>query len=79
MASAVHQHESAMGTHVTPPSCTLLPLPPHPVPPDCLRAPALGPLYHTSNSHWLSVLHMLMYVFQCYSLKSSHPLLLLCP
>lgn len=25
--------------------------------------------------HWLSILHMVMYMFQCYSLYSSHPLL----
>ena len=54
--------------------------PPYPIPPCCLRAPALGSLHHTSNSHWLSLLHMVTYIFQCHSLKSSHPfLLLLCP
>ena len=53
--------------------------PPHPIPPGCHRAPALGSLRHISKSHWLSLLHMVMYMFQCYSLKSSHPLLLLCP
>ena len=51
-------------------------LPPQPIPPGCQRALALGALYHTSNSHWLSVLHMVIYMFQCYSLKSSYPLLL---
>ena len=25
-------------------------------------------LSHTSNSHWLSILHTVMYMFQCYSL-----------
>ena len=34
------------------------------------------PLLLQSNSHWLSILHMVMYIFQSYSLKSSHPLLL---
>ena len=35
---------------------------------------ALGALLHTSNSHWLlSILHMVVCIFQCYSLKSSHP------
>ena len=44
---------------------------------------ALGSLRHTSNSHGLSILHMVIvnlthththtiYTFQCYSLKSSH-------
>ena len=32
------------------------------------------------NSHWLSILHTVIYMFQCYSLISSHPLLPpLCP
>ena len=30
-------------------------------------------LHHTANFHWLSVLHMVMCTFQCYSLISSHP------
>ena len=34
------------------------------------------PLLLQSNSHWFSILHMVMYIFQSYSLKSSHPLLL---
>ena len=38
-----------------------------------LRAPALGALLHALNLHWSSILHMVIYVFQCYSLKSSHP------
>ena len=40
--------------------------------PGCHRAPALGSLHHTSHSHWLSILHMVMYMLQSYSLKSSH-------
>ena len=51
-------------------------LPPHPTPLGCIRAPALGALLHALNSHWSSVLHMVIYTFQCYSLKSSHPHLL---
>ena len=48
---------------------------PTPVPLGCHRALTLGPLHH-KNSHRLSVFYMVMYMFQCYSLKSSHPLLL---
>ena len=48
-------------------------LPPHPVPLCCPRAMALGALLHASNSHWSSVLYI--YMFQCYSLKSSQALL----
>ena len=47
-------------------------LPPPPNPAGCHRAPALGSLHHTSDSHWLSTLHVGMHVFQCYSCKSTH-------
>ena len=53
--------------------------PPHSTPPRCHRALALGALHHTLNSHWFSIFHMVIYMFQCYSLKSSHPLLPLSP
>ena len=33
-------------------------------------------LSHVLNLDWWSVSHMIIYVFQCYSLKSSHPCLL---
>ena len=33
----------------------------------CPRAPALGALLHASNLHWLSILHMVMYVSMLYS------------
>ena len=40
----------------------------------------LSSLFYTANSHLLSVLHMVMCMFQCYSLSSSHSVLpLLCP
>ena len=52
--------------HTCDPSLLNSPPPPS-LPQPSLRAPTLG---HTSNSHWLSVLHMIMYTFQCYSLKS---------
>ena len=71
MVSAIHQQESAIGTQTFPPSH----LPPHPTPLGCHRAPTLGSVCHTANSHWLSFLHLVMYMFQCYSLESSHPLL----
>ena len=49
---------------------------PHSTPPGYPRARALGALLHASNLHQSSILHMAMYMFQCYSLKSSHTLLL---
>ena len=33
-------------------------------------------LLHALNLHWSSVLHMIIYMSQCYSLKSPHPHLL---
>ena len=52
-------------------------LPPHSTPLGCHKAPAwgsaLGSLHHIANSHWLSTLHMVMYMFEYYSLKSSQP------
>ena len=52
-------------------------LPPHPIPQGHSSAPALSTLSHASNLDWLSISHMVIYMIQCYSLKSSHPSLLL--
>ena len=49
---------------------------PHPIPLGYPRAPALSALLHVSNLHWSSISHMVKYMFQCYSLKPSHPRLL---
>ena len=48
------------------------------IPLGCPHAPSLGALLHASNLHWSSLpsLHMVIYMFQCYTLKSSHPHLL---
>ena len=60
--------------------CTSVPHPEHPfhLLPHCIpqghpSAPALSTLSHELNLHWRSVSHMIIYRFQCYSLKSSHP------
>ena len=56
--------------------CTCVP---HPDPPSYLPPhliPALSTLFHASNLDWQSILHMIIYMFQCYSLKSSHTCLL---
>ena len=58
--------------HPEPPSH----LPPHPIPRDHPSAPALSTLSHASNLDWWSVSHMIIYMFHCYSLRSSHPCLL---
>ena len=72
MASAVHWHESAMDVCVSHHPELPSHLHPHPIPLGCPRRPALSVLLHTSNLHWSSVLHMVIYMFQCYSLISSH-------
>ena len=50
---------------------SLLP-PSHPIPQGHPSAPALSTLSHASNLDWWSFSHMVIYMFQCYSLKSSH-------
>ena len=63
--------------------CTCIPhpeptshLPPHPIPQGHPSAPALSTLSHSSNLDWRSTSHTVIYMFQCYSLKSSQPCLL---
>ena len=58
--------------HPEPPSH----LPPYPIPLGHPSAPALSSLSYASNLDWLSVSHMIIYIFQSYSLRSSHPRLL---
>ena len=68
-------HESAMGVLVfsiwTPSH-----FPPHPIPQGQPSVPALSTLSHASNLDWQSTSQMIIYMFQSYSLKSSHPCLL---
>ena len=73
---AIHWHESAMGVHVFP---ILNPLPTSfPIP--SLRVVTWhqpwAPCLMHQNLDWGSISHMVIYMFQCYSLKSSHPRLL---
>ena len=65
-------HGCSWVPHPQPPSH----LPPHPIPQGHPSAPALSTLSHALNLDWQSVSHMIIYMFQCYSLKSSHPYLL---
>ena len=73
---AIHWQESATVVHVSP--CLKPPfhLPPHSTPLGCPSAPALSALFRASNLDWPSISFMVIYMFQCYFLKSSHPHLL---
>ena len=49
-------------------------LPPHIISLGHPRAPAPSILYPVSNVNWWFVSYMIVYMFQCHSPKSSHPL-----
>ena len=74
---AIYWHESATGVHVShhpEPRSNSLPTPPlWVVPEHQLWVPCF---MHCINLHWSTILHMIRYMFQCYSLISSHPHLL---
>ena len=72
---AIYWHESAIGV-MCPSSGIPLPPPSPSDPQGCPSALALSALFHASNLDWWSVSHMAIYMFQCCSLKSSHPCLL---
>ena len=55
------------------PSWTSLPPPPHPIPLGHPSAPAPSTLSHALNLDWQFISHMIIYMFQCHSPKSSHP------
>ena len=61
-----------MGVHVSPHPKFPYHLPPHPISLGFPSAPALSSLFHASNLDWSSISHMVIYIFQCCSLKSSH-------
>ena len=66
------RHGHACVPHPEPPSH----LHPHPIAQSHPSAPALSTLFYASNLDCRSVSHMIIYIFHCYSLKSSHPCLL---
>ena len=60
---ALHWYESTTGI------C----FPLHTIPLGHLSTPALSILYHASNLDWRFISHMIIYMFQSHSPKSSHP------
>ena len=48
--------------------------PPHPMPLGFHRALGQAPFAQRAASHWLSILHMVVYICQCCSLNSSYHL-----
>ena len=70
---AIYQNESATGIHVFPilnPPLTSLPI----IPLGRPSAPAPSIQNRASNLDWQLVSYMILYMFQCHSPKSSHPL-----
>ena len=62
-------HGCSCVPHPEPPSH----LPPHPIPLGHPSASTPSTLSHASNLDWQSISLMIIYMFQCYSPKSSHP------
>ena len=71
---AIHQHESTTGIHVFPILTPPPHLPPHTIPLGHSSAPAPSILYPAFNLDWRFVSYMILYMFQCHSPKSTHPL-----
>ena len=70
VGSAIHQHRYTRVPHPEPPSL----LPPRTIPLGHLSAPAPNIQYHASNLDWRFISSMILYMFQCHSPKSCHPL-----
>ena len=67
LLSATHQHESAIGTHMSFPLWASFPSPIPSHPPRLSQSTGLSSLSHTANPHQTSILHMVMHMFPCYS------------
>ena len=70
---AIHWHESAMDVHVFP---ILIPPPSPSHPSGSSQCTSPEHLSHASNLGWWSVSPLIVYLFQCCSLWTSHPHLL---
>ena len=65
-------HESMNSGCVPHPEPPFL-LPPQPIPLGHLSAPAPSTLYHALNLDWQFISHIIIYMIQCHSPKSSYP------
>ena len=67
-STCIH-HGCTRVPHPEPPSH----LPPRPIPLGHASAPARSTLYHASKLDWRFISHVIIYMFQCHSPKSSCP------
>ena len=65
-------HMNQPWVYICSPSGPSLPPPSPSYPSGSSSAPALSTLPHASNLDWQSISRMIIYMFQCYSLKSFH-------
>ena len=68
---AIHCNESATGVHVFP--ILNSHFSPHLIPLGHPSAPTPSTLSHALNLDWWFISHIIIYMFQCHSPKSSHP------
>ena len=61
--------------HISPLSWTSLPTPTSSHPSRLSQSPDFNSLHHIANFHWLSILHIVVYMFPWYFLHLSHPLI----
>ena len=75
-------HTSAwvsLGVHASSPSWTSPPLPTPSYPSVLSQSPGLSSLSHTENSHWQTVLHMVVCMLPCFSVCPTVSFAPLCP
>ena len=72
LLTIINSASTNIGVHVShypePPPISL----PSPILLGCPRTPTLSALHHASSQNCQSMSHMIIYMFQCYSLISSH-------
>ena len=77
LVSAKYQLELASHKCTYVPSLLNLPPPTPCHPSGWSQSPSLSSLRHTANSHWLSILHVLVYMFPCCCLQRALVLVVL--